>query len=284
MKMMPKRIPDQQLLLGRRLADVPYSAASDLREWPGISVGQVEANLNKLCLSGLVGREKLGWMRDAQWRYYLTDAGVNAIEEAIAEWQPPLTVGETGRTVIRSLGPMMECINHAVPRAWSPRTVRVPRLDARGGWYPDEEGPGYLSSLIQSSWPVSFHWLPEGLFHGLIELSDPDNDRFWVPVLWYGTHAPKMDLPDALFELFEDLPTEPDRVTGLPASPPGIVIVAVDALAATRAAREIPQGIPRAIVTYGTKVDHEDGKPGRFGIADIQRMLNPEPPRGKVLI
>lgn len=95
---------------------------------------------------------------------------------------------------------------------------------------------------------------------------------------------PKLDLPDTLFELFEDLPTEPDRVTGLPASPPGIVIVAVDALAATRAVREIPRANPRAIITYGTKVDNEDGKPGRFGIANVQPMLNPERPRGIVLI
>ena len=276
------RISGQQLLLAGRLADMPYSSASDLNQWPNTSKGRVEANLNKLLAVGFVGREKIGWMRDAQWRYYLTDAAVDRIIMETRDWQPSWPVGEIGRKIIRSYGPMLECLNDDVPQAWSPKTVRAPQVDAQEGRYPDEGDPWYLIRFARESYPLSFHWLPEGPVRGLINLVDPDDREFWVPVVWYGTHASQIALPDTLFELFEHLPTQPDPTTGAPASPPGIVIVAADTLAAARAAREIPPSIPRAII-YGARVTNRAGKLGRFGIVDIQPMLNPRRPVGKVL-
>ena len=262
---------------------MPYSAASDLRQWHNTSVGQVEANLRKLLAADIVDREKLGWMRDSQWRYFLSDQGVKVMSHFV-DWRPRWQVATTGREIIRSYGPMMECLNDAAPQAWSTHTIRAPRWDSRGGWYPDEEGPGYLQRLIRESFPLAFHWLRDGLVDGLIELVNPDGSEFCLPVVWYGTHAPENQWTDSPFQLFESLPTEPDPTTGAQAAPPGVVIVATDILSATRAAREIPPSISSAIITYGTRVANAANKQGRFGIVHIQPMLNPQAPVGKVLI
>ena len=266
-----------------RLRHMPFSSADEIKKWPGTAVGQVEAYLNYFFQGGAVDREKIGWMRDAQWRWVLSEAMVEFLtngQKSDREWQGHAS----GRDTIRSFGPMMECINDVVPQAWSPETVRVGATDPLDGWYPDEEDAEYLRGLVQDSYLLHFAWLREGPMNGLIELLDPDDAPFWVPVLWWGTHAPQKEWPDTLFGFFEQLPTKPDPDTGVPAAPPGIVIVAADALAATRAAREIPPSIPRAIITYGTDVANADGKKGRFGIADIQPMLNPRRPVGEVLM
>ena len=117
--------------------------------------------------------------------------------------------------------------------------------------------------------PDSYTWLRLGPLHALVGMQQgPELNPFWVPLIWFGTHAPKNLLPDTLNRLFDHLETEPNSEFGAPVRPPGVVIVAADPLAAERASREAPREVPCLIVVYGA---YRRAK-RRFGINYIQMM------------
>lgn len=105
-------------------------------------------------------------------------------------------------------------------------------------YFPEEYSEMQLEVRSEPQ-PDSFTWLRQGPLHALVGMQQgTERNRFWVPLIWYGPHAPKNLLPDRLHHLFDDLETEPDPEFGAPARPPGVVIVAADALAAARASTQ----------------------------------------------
>ncbi len=152
-----------------------------------------------------------------------------------------------------------------------------------GGWWgaPDSFGPDddleVESEVHPEPSPDSFTWLRQGPLAALVGMQQgPNLNRFWVPLIWYGTHAPKRFLPDTRFGLFSHLETESDQESRLRACPPGTVIVAEDFLAAAQAARETAARIPLLLITY----ESQSYKNRRFGITRIETTFEDKFPRG----
>ena len=255
-----KKLNKTELALLLFLLHMPYAS-------------RVDPNLNSLLDRKLIAYEVQGWMRDAQRRFNLTEESEDLIT-ALSGWE--LKGDETAaiREAVRCFGPGMECLYHVAPWAWSSHTVRT------NPSHSDETRSVHRDVPVDTANHEWFTWLFDGPVHALIMQQGPSRLEFSVPLIWHGTHAPKNTLPDTPFQLFEDLPTLPDPATGAPAAPPGVVIVAQDHLAATRAARETLPEIPYAIVVYG----HRSGGRGRFGVLDIRPMRNPRYPVGRVLV
>ena len=283
------------------LWQMPYACAEDLKLWPMVSAGRVYPTLCNLADRKLIGYESLGWVRDAQRRFYLRHEGVELVMQRTG-WPSHWAVTDKGRRTIRSFGPMMECLYHAAPRFWRPGWVleSIPHydywewlsvLDDVGPDDRDESQPRVPTDVS----PDSFTWLREGPLHALVGMQPgPDEGHFWVPLVWYGTHAPKPRLPDAGTQLFAHLETEPNPVSGLRPLAPGVVIVAQDFLAAARAARENPRVLSRLILTYETQTGEIAGsrlqtasgpktkpaKKSRFRTADSESSLEIDFPHG----
>ena len=255
----------------KMLWQMQYASASDLKGWPFVSASRVEPNLNLLLTKSLIAYETLGWMRDAQRRYVLLDEGTDLVTERTG-WRPTWFQSDAGKMNIRSRGPMIECLYHAAPRIWSPDWVEErpnsDRVDDNDelrqlAYYHPEKYEELLLEIHSKPQPDSYTWLRQGPLHALVGMQrGNDLNPFWVPLIWLGTHAPKYLLPDTLNRLFDHLEAEPDPDSGVPARPPGVVIVAADELAAVRAMRDMPQAVPRLVVTYGSY----RGKKLRFGI------------------
>lgn len=249
------------------LWQMPYASAEDLKMWPMVSSSRVYPSLRSLVKRGFIGYETLGWMRDAQRRYFLLDEGV---ELAMQKAGCPIhwAVTDSGRATVRSYGPMMECVYHVAPQFWRPGWMResIISLEYEGLL----EGPDDDRALpheIQAPIPDSFTWLRQGPLAALVGMQQgPDVNPFWVPLIWYGTHPPKSSLPDNVDQIFSHLETEFDREWQLPCSPTGVVIVAVDFLAAARAAREFPPTFPRMIIACKAAVSQQR----RFGIGRVE--------------
>ena len=274
-----------ELTLLKMLWQMQYASASDLKGWPFVSASRVEPNLNLLLTKGLIVCEILGWMRDAQRRYVLLDEGTDLVTE-LTGWRPTWFQSDAGKMNIRSRGPMVECFYHVAPRIWSPDLVRE-RPNSRPGV--DEDFRGHLYYYDPEAYwemepdvhaepqPDSFTWLRQGPLHALVGMhpgSEPH--RFWVPLVWYGTHGPKDGLPSTLDRVFDHLETEPDPNLDAPARPPGVVIVAADALAAALASREMPRTMRHMIITYETY----SGDKRRFGMSRVYPMVDVPFPSG----
>ena len=276
-----------ELLLLKMLWQMPYASAGDLALWPMAPSGRVYPNLLKLVERGFVAYETLGWMRDAQRRYFLTTKGVRAVMQQTG-WPMHWAVTASGRSTIRSYGPMLECLYDAAPRVWDPgwTLVKIHPTSPGFGWAgPDQYGPNEVEDDDPVTPPVihpepspdSFTWLRQGPLAALVGMQQgPDAHRFWVPLVWYGTHPPKSSLPGHFSQLFSHLRTENDRASQLRCFPPGVVIVAADLLAAARAARECPPTLRRAIVTCETQTDQQR----RFKLACVTSSLETEFPHG----
>ena len=129
-------------------------------------------------------------------------------------------------------------------------------------YYPEKYAEMMLEAPPKPQ-PDSYTWLRRGPLHALVGMQQgPELNPFWVPLMWFGTHAPKNLLPDTLNRLFDHLETEPNSEFGASVRPPGVVIVAADPLAAERASREAPREVPCLVVTYGSY----RGKKLRFGV------------------
>ena len=263
------------------LWQMPYACAEDLKSWPLVSPGPVYRNLANLKARGLVGSESLGWMRNAQRRYFLREAGVALVMQRTG-WPIHWAVTARGRNAIRSSGPMLECLYHAAPRFWRPPWVLEDtiRHEDEGYWgapdYFDPEDCAELEPEVNPKpTPDSFTWLRQGPLHALVGMQQGQNaGRFWVPLIWHGAYSSKNRLPDWRNELLAHLETEPDPVSGLPAFAPGVVIVAQDFLAARVFARENPRKFTRLILAYETPADN--GR--RFGVSAVELPLEIELP------
>ena len=260
-----------EFTLLKMLWQMPYSSAWDLKGWPFLSASRVEANLNLLSAKGLIGYETMGWMLDAQRRYVLLDEGTDLVTERTG-WRPTWFHSDAGRMHIRSRGPMVECFYDVAPLIWSPDWVEEKpnssRVDDKDelnhlAYYYPEKYEEILLEIYSKPQPDSYTWLRQGPLHALVGMRRGHHlNPFWVPLIWFGTHAPKNLLPDTLNRLFDHLEAEPDPDSGVSARPPGVAIVAADELAAVRAMREMPQAVPRLAVVYGSY----RGKKLRLGI------------------
>lgn len=269
-----KKLNETAQMLLVMLFQMPYASAADLKGWPLAKRARVDANLKSLVENDFVGYETLGWMRDAQRRYFLKDRGVAWVNCQIpkpAGW----SLSHEDRETIRSYGPALECIYHVAPQIWNPDWIPVTEYlvesDERpDGWFNhyaagDEEPQSDLRPIALAD---SFTWLRRGPLHALVGMEQgPDLRPFWVPLIWHGTHAPTNSLPEKLYQLFGALTTESGGENE-PAYPPGVVNVCQDPLAAARADRETPSGIPRLTITYGARA----GEKLRFGITNAEPM------------
>ena len=256
-----------ELQLLMMLWQMPYASAEDLKLWPMASASRVYPNLRSLVERGFIGYETLGWMRDAQRRYFLRDDGVELVMRNTG-WPIHWAATDRGRTTVQSYGPMMECLYHMAPRFWNPAWIEL-----RAFYYEYEgllDGPdddrALQHDIPPDPSPDSFTWLRQGPLAALVGMQQgPDVNPFWVPLIWYGTHPPKNSLPEDVFQVFSHLETEFDREWQFPCSPTGAVIVAADFLSAARAAREIPREFPHIIITCATKILQQR----RFGIVRV---------------
>lgn len=231
-----------ELQLLTMLWQMPYASAEDLKLWPMASASRVYPNLRSLVERGFIGYETLGWMRDAQRRHFLRDEGVELVMQS-AGWPIHWAVTDSGRTNIRSYGPMMECLYHAGPQFWRSGWMWERNLSYEyEGWVDGlDDAPVLRQDILPAPSPDSFTWLRQGPLAALVGMQQgPDVNPFWVPLIWYGAHPPKNSLPEGISQAFSHLETEWDPDWDLPCSPTGAVIVVADFLAAARAAREIP--------------------------------------------
>ena len=293
-----RKLNQTMLLLLKMLWQMPYASAGELELWPMAPAGRVYPNLRSLVERGFIGYETLGWMRDAQRRFFLWKMGVHTVMQHIG-WPMHWAVTASAWATIRSYGPMLECLYDAAPRFWRPDWVseleRINRYEY-GGWWgipdsfsPDDvreieshdleigaDYPEIESRVRPEPSPDSFTWLRKGPLAALIGMRQgPNGHRFWVPLVWYGTHPPRNSLPGHYTQLFAHLQTENDPVWQLPCFPPGAVVVATDFLAAARAAREIPRTLPRMMIVY----ESQAGEKRRFGVARVE-SLETEYPHG----
>lgn len=101
-----EKLNPTELTLLKILWQMLYASASDLKGWPFVSASRVESNLNLLLTKDLIGYETLGWMRDAQRRYFLLDEGAELVTQHTG-WRPTWFQSDAGRKNIRSRGPMI---------------------------------------------------------------------------------------------------------------------------------------------------------------------------------
>ncbi len=130
----------------------------------------------------------------------------------------------------------------------------------------------FSSNAVVENWrngfPLErFRWLSRGPLSALAEYEpdlpgDDSGARLLVTFMWYGLR-PKRNLFSAdSAQFLSGIRTYDAHDSNMPARPCGVVILATDRLAGLRARRDLPPGIPKAIVTIKD----------RFGGALIESM------------
>ena len=238
----------------------PLSSAKDLEGLGLFGLSKIHNLLKAAADTGLVMGVRQGRTFEVQNRYFLDLKGIYQVRNYYRiglEWQ----VTEEGvKRLIQRLR-MVEAIYRVLPGVWRSGAVAFPR-----SFFLDTDPDADPLTLDDTMRLTRFHWVRQGEAHAIAQFQTVDGSDVCIPVHWYGIHHKTDTIPD-LAAFYDMLDTAPDfRYPGL-ASPPGVVIVAVDPLAALQAQRGYAPGLPAAIVS----------PEGRL----FQKMM-PVPPRGFV--
>lgn len=241
------------------LSEMPLACVTELAsrgELNGVSRASVHAHLNWFCQRDYAGHAIRGWHHRKTRRYFLHSKG--AASAIAGDAQPP--EWSNGKTALRRLlrqGPLVELAYHVAPHLFDSNAV----VEA---W--------------RRAFPLSrFRWLSRGPVSAVAEY-EPDhfvgdsNAKLVVAYIWYGIRPKRNPFHDDSARLMNSVKTESADDLGSPPRPCGVVILAADRLAGLRARRDLPSGVPRAIVTFKD----------RFGDSLIESM-EPESRTDRVL-
>ena len=233
------------LLLLWWISQMPLASAKNLSDIGFFPLGKIHRLLQETVDYGCIGRLDLGVGRRKTSRYFLHRKGIGCLNQGLPlifryAWQ--VTEPALERFICRLR--MKEAIYDVATRILQSNAVRTPAFfDAT----PDgaESRPMFNAGMRL----VRFTWLRSGPVHAIAEYRDRDGETCNLPFIWYGLHHGPDPLPAAISELFAGLKTAPEALWyGVPASPGGLVIVAIDRLAAFRARTQLAPHLPTAIV------------------------------------
>ena len=233
------------LLLLWWISQMPLASAKNLSDIGFFPLGKIHRLLQEIVDYGCIGRLELGVGRRKTSRYFLHRKGIGCLNQGLPlifryAWQ--VTEPALERFICRLR--MKEAIYDVATRILQSNAVRTPAF-----FDTTPDGAESKAMFNADMRLVRFTWLRSGPVHAIAEYRDRDGETCNLPFLWYGLHHGPDPLPSAISELFAGLKTAPDALWyGEPASPGGLVIVAIDRLAAFRARTQLAPQLPTAIV------------------------------------
>ena len=244
-----KPITARMDMILRLLSEMPLASVSELgarSELAEISRPSVDAHLALLCQRDYVGSFSRGWCQRNKQRFFLHEKSVArvTVDDGIpTEWSDT----EVALRRLLQQGPMVELAFDVAPRLFSSNAVAE---NWRNGFALER-----------------FRWLSRGPLSALAEYEpdlpgDDSGARLLVPFIWYGLRPKRNPFPANSAQFLSGIRTYDAHDSNMPARPCGVVILAADRLAGLRARRDLPPGIPKAIVTIKD----------RFGGALIESM------------
>ena len=239
-----RRVRDlEMLLILSWLWQCPLAAAKDLEGFVEMfKLSKVHSLLNAAVDGGLVVCVRQGRTLEVQGRFFLDLKGIYQVRDHYRiplEWQ--VTAQGVKRLAQRLR--MCEAFYRVLPGLWRSGALAAPQ-----SFYPNPDPASPPMTLDDRMRLVGFRWVRQGPAHAVAQYRTCEGYDVWVPVHWYGVHHNDEAIDD-LGALFDGLDTSPDFWCRAPASPPGLVIVAIDPLAAFRAKRLYAPALPNAVVS-----------------------------------
>ena len=237
------------LLLLWWIWQMPLASAKNLSDIGFFPVAKVHRLLQDLASQGYIGQLEIGLGYRRQARSFLHRKGVNFVNSAFGrtpqyDWQ--VTEDALRRFIRRPR--MMEAIYDVATR-----TLRSSAVDTPAFFEPTPEG---ISEELMNAHMrlVRFTWLRSGPVHAIAEYRE--HSRFGRNLSFFPLFGTDCTMGRTLYpltiseSLYAGLKTMHPTLLwyGVPASPGGLVIVAIDRLAAFRARTQLPPYLPTAIV------------------------------------
>ena len=262
-----QRLIWEQLLVMGWIWQAPYSSAADLQAHDLLTQQRTYDIINSLRDWRYVAASDLGGSRSRQRRYIPTLKGINFVRERLGwplEWQ----VTQTGLERVSRYIPFLEPAYSLAPRLWRSSAAIGLRYDRS----PD---PNRADEIVfdESCRMYRFVWVRNhGLrgqngVHSIARYVNEDGDEIAVPFVFFGSLHGPWNLGD-MDKILQGLHVPGN--SGGPRgklTPPGVVFVCVDRLAALRVQRECHPSINKAVLTAQ---------------GEIIEVMRPLPPRGPV--
>ena len=256
----------EELLLMAWVWQTPFSSPGDLLARGVMPQARIYEILDGLLNAGHLINCSLGATKSRQTRYVPTLKGVTFVRERLG-WELEWQVTQPGLERISRYIPFLETVYPLAPRLWGSNAA-FPLRYHRG---PD---PDRAEEVIfdEACWMFRFSWVRynqgrgQKPVHAIAQYVTDDGEEVILPFIWYGSLHGTENL-GGLDEVFLGL-----QASSLPANenaplptPPGIVVVCSDRLAALRARREYARAVPKAVITVG---------------GEVTEVMRPVPPRG----
>ena len=222
----------------------PFASVKDLEGFVDLfKLAKINNLLEEAVAAGLMACVRQGKTFSTQRRFFLDLKGLYRVRDYYRiplEWQ----VTEEGVKRLAQRLRMVEAFYRVLPGLW-----RSAALEKTMSFYldPDPESPPM--NLDERMRLVRFQWVRQGPTHAVAWYQTWEGREVWFPVHWYGIHHNDKTTGDDLEDFVEGPKTSRDFWRPAPASPPGLIIVAIDALAAYRAKRLFLPTKHAAIVT-----------------------------------
>ena len=230
---------------------LPFSSIEDLAELRYLSKSKIEKLMVALVVEdGYVGTEVMGLALGQRQRHFLLPRGVRqagAYWDVAAAWQ----TGDDTLKYLHGWLPIVEVVNHLLPRFWRTQAVRTPTVVGVG--IRDEPHLVTIDDNVRLS---RFIWVrAEGrAIHALAEYRNADGFRFWIPVVWQGYLCSADDRVQQLADFYKGFATEPSGWYGEPAAPAGVIYLVPDRLSGIHVTMTLAKGIPKAVVIAHNEV------------------------------
>jgi hypothetical protein len=239
-----RRVRDlEMLLILSWLWQCPLAAAKDLEGFVEMfKLSKVHSLLNAAVDGGLVVCVRQGRTLEVQGRFFLDLKGIYQVRDHYRiplEWQ----VTEEGVKWLVQRLRMVEAFYRLLPGLWQSGALAGPV-----SFFPSPDPDSDPLTLDDRMRLVGFRWTRQGPAHSVAQYRTCEGHDVWMPAHLYGIHH-NDKAPGDLGDLFKDLDTSADFWHQAPASPPGLVIVATDPLAAYRAKHLYAPALPKAVVS-----------------------------------
>ena len=256
----------EELLVMAWIWQQPCSSPGDLLAHGVIPQARIYDILGGLRNGGHLNACTLGGTKSRQSRYVPTLKGVTFVRERLGwalEWQ----VTQAGLERISRYLPFLESVYPLAPRLWMSNAAVPLRYHLSPD--PDRDDEVIFDEACRM---YRFIWVRynqgrgQNPVHAIAQYVADDGEDVSVPFIWYGSLHGTEHLGD-LNEVFLGLqaPGHPPHANAPRPTPPGIVVVCDDLLAALRVRREYDPAVPKAVITACGKVTE---------------VLRPLPPRG----